>query len=76
MNHFTLMLQKRLKNEDDDDPDEDDKKSKKGQKNLKSKSFCLTNLSRHYTLTFCLYLLLIQLLFGFKIKKVFIFRKK
>jgi len=25
MNHFTLMLQKRLKNEKDDDDDEDDK---------------------------------------------------
>lgn len=38
MNHFTLMLQKRLKNEEDDDLDEDDKlKGKKGQKSRKSK---------------------------------------
>lgn len=36
MNHFTLMLQKRLKNEEEEDLDEDDKtKGKKGTKSRK-----------------------------------------
>lgn len=36
MNHFTLMLQKRLKNEEEEDIDEDDKtKGKKGTKSRK-----------------------------------------
>lgn len=40
MNHFTLMLQKRLKNEEEEEVDEDDKtKGKKGTKSRKSKGF-------------------------------------
>lgn len=45
MNHFTLMLQKRLKNEEDDDLDEDEKlKGKKGQKSRKSKELKISEM--------------------------------
>lgn len=40
MNHFNLMLQKRLKNEEEEELDEEDKgKGKKGSKNRKSKGW-------------------------------------
>jgi transcription initiation factor TFIIF subunit alpha len=45
MNHFTLMLQKRLKNEEEEDIDEDDKtKGKKGTKSRKSKELKISEM--------------------------------
>lgn len=42
MNHFNLMLQKRLKNEEDEEIDEEEKgKGKKGAKNRKSKGYII-----------------------------------